>query len=151
MGTNNLEEWLQWKKISTLRIFNFTVKTNEKKDIDEGFDQIEEAHNLYEDGILTLEEFNKIKGDRLKDKLEPSTSLSRNLESISAFYELRENGILSNNEFDHLMKKFLAVKNFKIEKNDVLEAIELVHEYVDEDIVTEETFSEFKTELLAEF
>ena len=131
--------------------FNSTVKTNEKKDIDEGFDQIEEAHNLYEDGILTLEEFNKIKGDRLKDKLEPSTSLSRNLESISAFYELRENGILSNNEFDHLMKKFLAVKNFKIEKNDVLEAIELVHEYVDEDIVTEETFSEFKTELLAEF
>lgn len=131
--------------------FNFTVKTNEKKDIDEGFDQIEEAHNLYEDGILTLEEFNKIKGDRLKDKLEPSTSLSRNLESISAFYELRENGILSNNEFDHLMKKFLAVNNFKIEKNDVLEAIELVHEYVDEDIVTEETFSEFKTELLAEF
>lgn len=131
--------------------FNFTVKPNEKKDIDEGFDQIEEAHNLYEDGILTLEELNKIKGDRLKDKLEPSTSLSRNLESISAFYELRENGILSNNEFDHLMKKFLAVKNFKIEKNDVLEAIELVHEYVDEDIVTEETFSEFKTELLAEF
>lgn len=46
--------------------FNFTVKPNEKKDIDEGFDQIEEAHNLYEDGILTLEEFNKIKGGSFK-------------------------------------------------------------------------------------
>ena len=120
---------------------------------DEGFDQIKEARRLFEEGILTEAEFNKIKSDRLAEHLEPTDSLEENLEALASFNELKENGILTAPEFAHLKTKFLAPENYDFDHDtdEVLEAISTVHEYINTGVVNEQEFTNFKQALLADF